>query len=621
MKNFKFNVMILALFALIFTSCSKDENSGVEQQVSDEVAELYLGPVLNAEIRKALQKQEADLPECSDDAPAYAQISLVYGDADTPVDVIVPIIIDENDLFTAYDEALEIPVASGETTVSVTLNDFLVWNDDGGAPGEVIWAAPKTGSDFGGIVSQSLPFSWDLRAGSKTYTDVEVLCFDDREVNLYGYQFFDIIPVEIYEFCVFANYCNDAGRHFTANYTFDITYIGDDNNIPLYTGEMPMTGNTEDDDSGDWYADPLCLAIPAPIYGEGPDTDYIRVTATLANWDANYPAPGAVDPISADLSWNEVQSFFVDDDNMDYWHIFFNCGDDDGGQNGSDDDEDGVPNDIDECPGTDPGVEVDEVGCESIQVPGRDVVVFNDINIFKNNLMADPDNVRLVQNLVTFTTSGIRNDGDVVMMDRGRDAYCSEVGNSECVNSNWQEMRNVIEAEGYSITDVYSTSGSITNIPTDVKVIFLVMPMVNYTISEINVLKEFAAQGGRIIFIGEHDGYYLGISVENQFLINMGAVLTNTGGAVDCGTTIIPSTSNRSHPIMQGIDELSIACASVIEPGPDDFPLFYDTTNTLVLAGVAKIDTAPITELAQVERSKIRHSNTKLPNPSSSSGY
>ena len=616
MKNFKFNVMILALFALIFTSCSKDENSGVEQQVSDEVAELYLGPVLNAEIRKALQKQETDLPECSDDAPAYAQISLVYGDADTPVDVIVPIIIDGNDLFTAYDEALEIPVASGETTVSVTLNDFLVWNDDGGAPGEVIWAAPKTGSDFGGIVSQSLPFSWDLRAGSKTYTDVEVLCFDDREVNLYGYQFFDIIPVEIYEFCVFANYCNDAGRHFTANYTFDITYIGDDNNIPLYTGEMPMTGNTEDDDSGDWYADPLCLAIPAPIYGEGPDTDYIRVTATLANWDANYPAPGAVDPISADLSWNEVQSFFVDDDNMDYWHIFFNCGDDDGGQNGSDDDGDGVPNDIDECPGTDPGVEVDEVGCESIQVPGRDVVVLNDVNIFDNGAMEDTDNVQFVKNLINFTTTGERNDGTTLMFDFGRNSSCNL-----CVP--WSTMRDLIQTEGFTISDISSSSGTLTNIPEEVKIIMLVTPNVQYTVEEINTLKQFASEGGRIIFMGEHEGFYgaSGIAIENQFLISMGAVLTNTGGQVDCGYTVLPSTSNRDHPIMADIDDLTIACASVIEPGEGDFPLFYDSTNELVLGGVAKIDTAPITELAQVERSKIRHSNTKLPNPSSSTGY
>ena len=593
MRNFKFNVMILAIFALIFTSCSKDENSGVEQQVSEGVAELYLGPVLNAEIRKALQKQEAELPECSEDAPAYAQISLVYGDADTPVDVIVPIIIDGTDLFTDYDEALEIPVASGETTVSVTLNDFLVWNDDGGAPGEVIWAAPKTGSDFAGIVSQSLPFSWDLRAGSKTYTDVEVLCFDDRDVNLYGYQFFDIVPVEIYEFCVFANYCNDAGRHFTANYTFDITYIGDDNDIPLYTGEMPMTGNTEDDDSGDWYADPLCLAIPAPIYGEGPDTDYIRVTATLANWDANYPAPGAVDPISEDLSWNEVQSFFVDDDNMDYWHIFFNCGDDDGGgETGSDDDGDGVPNDIDECPGTDPGVEVDEVGCESIQVPGRDIVVLNDANIFTNESMQDPDNVKFLQNLVNFTTSGTRNSGKTFMFDIGRNTACSQCP------SIWGDMRTAITDEGFTILDINSPTENLTNIPSDVKIIMLVMPMFQYTIEEINSLKLFAAEGGRIIFMGEHEPYYgSGIGIENQFLLNMGAVLENTGGALDCGQTVLPESSNRDHPIMDGVGDLTIACASVIEPGEGDFALFYDTTNTSVLGGVAKIDTTPISEL------------------------
>ena len=617
MKNFKFNVMILALFALIFTSCSKDENSGVEQQVSDEVAELYLGPVLNAEIRKALQKQEADLPECSDDAPAYAQISLVYGDADTPVDVIVPIIIDGNDLFTAYGEALEIPVASGETTVSVTLNDFLVWNDDGGAPGEVIWAAPKTGSDFGGIVSQSLPFSWDLRAGSKTYTDVEVLCFDDREVNLYGYQFFDIVPVEIYEFCVFANYCNDAGRHFTANYTFDITYIGDDNDIPLYTGEMPMTGNTEDDDSGDWYADPLCLAIPAPIYGEGPDTDYIRVTATLANWDANYPAPGAVEPISEDLSWNEVQSFFVDGDNMNYWHIFFNCGDDDGGQTGSDDDGDGVPNDIDECPGTDPGVEVDEVGCESIQVPGRDIVVLNDINVIDNTAMQDPDNVQFVKNLVNFTTSGSRNSGSTFMFDFGRGSSCGS-----CAGT-WSTMRDVVQGEGFTISDISSSSGTLTSIDSDVKIILLALPNVQYTLEEINTLKQFASEGGRIIFMGEHEGFYgsSGIAIENQFLVNIGAVLFNTGGSIDCGYVELPTESNRVHPIMQSVETLTIGCASVIEPGEGDFALFYDSTNELVLGGVAKIDTAPIAELAQVERSKLRQSNIKLPRPSSSTGY
>jgi hypothetical protein len=72
---------------------------------------------------------------------------------------------------------------------------------------------------------------------------------------------------------------------------------------------------------------------------------------------------------------------------------------------------------------------------------------------------------------------------------------------------------------------------------------------------------------------------------------------------------------------MEGVGEISIACASVIEPGEGDFALFYDTTNTFVLGGVAKIDTAPISELKQVTRTKIKQSNTKLPNPSSTTGY
>jgi hypothetical protein len=72
---------------------------------------------------------------------------------------------------------------------------------------------------------------------------------------------------------------------------------------------------------------------------------------------------------------------------------------------------------------------------------------------------------------------------------------------------------------------------------------------------------------------------------------------------------------------MAGIEDLTIACASVIEPGDGDFALFYDTTNTLVLGGVAKIDTTPITELKQVARSKLRAKTTRISNQSSSTGY
>ena len=220
----------------------------------------------------------------------------------------------------------------------------------GVAAENLIWIAPKEGSQFASFVNQTLPYTFDLRAGSKNYVDVEVLCFDNREVNLYGYQFFDLIPMELYEFCVFANYCTDAGRHYSANYTLDITYVGNGQNIPIYTGEVPETGNTAAENAGEFYADPLCLAIPGPQFGEASDVPYLRVTATLVNWDENYPAPSGIEPVSTELSWDDVQSYFVGEDAIDYWHIFFNCGTTecdpliDGDCDGFNDDTDNCPN-------------------------------------------------------------------------------------------------------------------------------------------------------------------------------------------------------------------------------------------------------------------------------------
>lgn len=650
MSNSKFKQLLSVLLVFLIFSCSKDEESIPENATDSNVAILYLGPTLN-EFSKKMTKQSNGIPECSDELPSFAQISLTYGDADTPIDVIVEIMEDENGLFTAYDEALEIPIPSGETSVSVTLNEFLVWSNVGGSPGEIIWAAPKIGSQFADFTDNPLSFSWELRAGSKTYTNVDVLCFDDRLVNLFGYQFFDINPKVIYEVCFFANYCSDAGRHYTANYSLDIYYGISDNGTPLYSGEIPVTGQ-----DGEFYADPVCLAIPGPQNGEANDAPYLFYEATLIDWDDNYGSANG-ESTSGTWSWNDIQSLMNNDgETSEYFHAFINCDDDgvpvdtdmdgipdsvdncpnianpdqaDEDDNGvgdvcepteGDDDGDGVPNDTDECPDTDPGVLVDDKGCESIQVPGRDVVVFNDINIFDNNAMSDPDNVTLVENLVNYTTSGIRNSGDKVWIDRGRNSKCYL--KAECDESEWGTMQSVMTGEGFTVETLLSTAGSLTSIDADVKIIFLVNPLVQYTIAEINTLKEFAAEGGRIIFVGEYDTYYgSGIALENQFLLNMGAVLTNTGGALDCSYTILPESSNRDHPIMEGVGDLTIACASVIEPGEGDFALFYDTTNTSVLGGVAKIDTAPISELKQARTSKIRHSTTKLPNSSSSTGY
>lgn len=245
-------------------------------------------------------------------------------------------------------------------------------------------------------------------------------------------------------------------------------------------------------------------------------------------------------------------------------------------------------------------VDVDvEVVEDAPPPPGRDVVVINDMNHFDNTAMENPNNVLLVQNLVEFSTDGSRDDGTVIWIDRGRGAVC--YGTGECDEVGWGTAEATMEEAGFTVESVFSTEGSLTEIPGDVKVIILVMPAEDYTVDEVNALKAFAEEGGRIIVKGEWEGYYEHIHVQNQLLENMGAVLWNTGGAVDCGYTVLPEESIRAHPITQGLTDLTVACASTMEPGPGDHVLFYDTTNTYVIGGVAAVDTTPISELTTVD--------------------
>ena len=278
------------------------------------------------------------------------------------------------------------------------------------------------------------------------------------------------------------------------------------------------------------------------------------------------------------------------DDTAGYSDNSLDCDD---GNADTNPDADEVCDDIDnDCDG-----EIDEgdVCAPPPPEPGTDIVVFNDMNPFDDVSMADVNNQYMVRNLVSYTTPGPRDSSDVVLMDYGRSSACYP---TYCSPANLATMYSVIGDQGLTITDIFSSSGSLSSIAADVKVIFLWNPLVDYTVDEINALKDFAAEGGRVVFVGEHSGFYgAGIPIENAFLLNMGAVMTNIGNAVDCGYNVLPNASLRPHQVTTDMSEVTIACASVIVPGPSDYPLYYDSTNTQVLAGVATIDTTHIVAL------------------------
>jgi hypothetical protein len=221
--------------------------------------------------------------------------------------------------------------------------------------------------------------------------------------------------------------------------------------------------------------------------------------------------------------------------------------------------------------------------------PGTDIVVFNDVNVFDNTAMADANNVLLVQNLVDFTAGKPRDDGDAVWIDCRAPAHGVTVGG--CSPSTFQ---TTIAGEGFTVVMV--TEGGLDEIPADVKTIFLWIPTLEYTAPEITAFKQFAEEGGRVVFVGEHAGFYgEWIPQQNAFLQAMGAVMENTGGFVDCadesGYPTLPASSLRPHQITTGMTGVTVACSSVIEAGPSDFVLYFDSSGTEVLSGVATIDT------------------------------
>ena len=318
MKQFKLSIAYLAMFAMIFTSCSKEE-VGVPD-LDSEKATLSFGALLNdLTSDRAANKGHVGfldgVPECSEGTAAYVEIILsrdgvnVVGDDGEGNAYRVDMV--DGQMFTQEDSELEL------TPGNYSLDYFAVFSSDG----TMMWLAPMGGGDddnLSNFVDNPLPLSIDLRAGVKKYVEVDVLCYDDRFVNEYGYLFFDIDENEAVEFCLFVNFCDEDGRHYPAHYRVDV-YLGTDaTGTRLYTNARNTVGRYN---NGDFYADALCGALPA---NDDPNEDYIFLRITLLDWTAAY---GDVDQevIELSLSMNDIEANFGGDGVVNYEHLRFGC--------------------------------------------------------------------------------------------------------------------------------------------------------------------------------------------------------------------------------------------------------------------------------------------------------
>lgn len=320
MKHFKLNMAFLAVFALLFASCSKEEAAAP----TNESASLSFATLLNDLVsnKAALKQALDDIPACSDDTPAFVEVVLSgtedVGSMEDPLVVSVnpnPGNYDgdpEAEYFT--DESSDLELEPG----SYVLEFFAVWNGDPSDPAsDIIWIAPHDGGSLADFVDNALPLSFDLGAGVKKYVDVEVLCFDDRIVNEYGYLFFDIEDTQAIEFCVFGNFCPPSGRHFPAAYTFEVWTSQGGELLDSGTATVAL------DENGDYAASPVCVMLPDT---EGLDEYYGEITLLSS---AAYGQVTETVIRAGVFNDSEVRSFFVGDNNLEYYHFREGCDEDD----------------------------------------------------------------------------------------------------------------------------------------------------------------------------------------------------------------------------------------------------------------------------------------------------
>ncbi|MCM4157147.1 hypothetical protein [Gramella sp. AN32] len=324
MTKIKTLLAYCGIFTLLFASCSKDEPAQLgDVPTGEDFAVLTFNSVLNDLANRSMSKAHFDqVPDCSNETPSSVEITYSVGNGASET-VTVAVLSENGDYFTAYSEDLKVLIPSGGS-VMVNLEGFKVYSGSN----SLIWVAPvRTNGDadqFDGYVEQSLPFSTEVFAGTKPYIDVEVLCFDRRMANEYGYVFFDIIPKTIYPLCLFANYCNADGRHWVADYSIDLYYgVSENNRTQLYSNTQESAMATTSMIEGEFQADPLCLVIPGPPANLANDMPYLTLIVYPMDWNAT-GSYGDIDNsgVKIQLSWNDVNGLLnTDGTTNEYLHI------------------------------------------------------------------------------------------------------------------------------------------------------------------------------------------------------------------------------------------------------------------------------------------------------------
>jgi hypothetical protein len=148
----------------------------------------------------------------------------------------------------------------------------------------------------------------------------------------------------------------------------------------------------------------------------------------------------------------------------------------------------------------------------------------------------------------------------------------------------------LIEFDGYinsyynSLSGVSSSifSGTVTSTHlSSVDLFVSILPLDDFTTSEISVMSSFLAGGGDIFFLGENDSFYYENTYINNALSSLGSSMSIVNNWFDAGFHTATGTQIASDPYTTGVSTFTYGAPSEISGGT---PLFYGTDGELFIA-------------------------------------
>lgn len=171
-----------------------------------------------------------------------------------------------------YTQSIKLSVFEGQE--NYTLNNFILYNDSGTendmSDDSIVMATPIMGSDFSEYVSNPVSFTFNVGEFTKIEVPVEVLCFEDKYYEKFGFNWFSITEIIVREQCFFGDFCvkhpidyigsyyenQETGLQIDMPALFKIHVYKDGVEVP----NSPFTNVNEESNWG--VGSPVCIQYP-----------------------------------------------------------------------------------------------------------------------------------------------------------------------------------------------------------------------------------------------------------------------------------------------------------------------------------------------------------------------